>query len=98
MSVQAAVPFSFKGENYFTHTSWFSEKQYNGWASIPSENHNLAFYYSLSAVAFTSIVTDLQLSCSGGTNLSEVSLAVTTGFSLESEEEFSQGISAFWDC
>jgi hypothetical protein len=54
---QSVIPFSVGGENFFTHTSWFSEKQYNGWASIPEENKNLAAYYALSTVALAAIVT-----------------------------------------
>jgi len=56
MSVQAVVPFTINGEKYFTHTSWFSERQYNGWTYIPAENSNLAFYYSLSVVSLACIV------------------------------------------
>ncbi len=56
MSVQAVVPFEINGEQFFTHTSWFSEKQYNAWTSIPIENKNLAFYYALSTVSLFGIV------------------------------------------
>ena len=56
MSAQAVIPYSLNGENFFTHTSWFSQKQYNGWSSIPEENKNLAFYYSLSTISLVGIV------------------------------------------
>lgn len=57
MSVQAVVPFDFNGQQFYTHTSWFSEKQYNAWTNIPKENQNLALYFSLSTVSIFAIVT-----------------------------------------
>jgi len=62
MSVQAIIPITLNGEKYFTHTSWFSEKQYNAWTYIPTENKHLAFYYSLSVVSLVGIVTSLIFS------------------------------------
>lgn len=56
MSIQAVVPFEINGEKLYTHTSWFSEKQYNAWTNIPIENSNLAFYFSLSTVSIAAIV------------------------------------------
>ncbi len=56
MSLQSIVPYHLNGEQYFTHTSWFSEKQYNAWNNIPIENHNLAIYSGLSTVAVIGIV------------------------------------------
>lgn len=56
MSLQSIVPYHLNGEQYFTHTSWFSEKQYNAWNNIPVENHNLAIYSGLSTVAVIGIV------------------------------------------
>lgn len=35
MSIQSIVPVQYNGEQFYTHTSWFSEKQYNAWTSIP---------------------------------------------------------------
>lgn len=35
MSIQSIVPLQYNGEQFYTHTSWFSEKQYNAWTSIP---------------------------------------------------------------
>lgn len=64
--LQAAVPFTFNGEKFYTHTSWFSEKQYSGWTHIPNENKNLAFYYSLSTVSLIGIVCVPLLSSSEG--------------------------------
>ena len=64
MSLQSIVPISINGESFYTHTSWFSEKQYNGWSSIPAENKNLAFYYSLSTISLIGIVIFLLFSSS----------------------------------
>ena len=83
MSVQAVVPFDFNGEKFFTHTSWFSEKQYNAWANIPEENKNLAFYYGLSTVSLFAIVKNLSSSFSAGPVSSDPYLVVTVKFSLE---------------
>lgn len=65
MSIQAVVPFEINGEKLYTHTSWFSEKQYNAWSSIPVENRNLALYFSLSTVGVAAIVS-CPLSSSSG--------------------------------
>jgi hypothetical protein len=65
MSVQAVVPFSVDGEQLYTHTSWFSERQYNAWTNIPKENQNLALYFGLSTVGIFAIVTQLSLRSSG---------------------------------
>lgn len=54
--VHGVVPLKVNGETLFTHSTWFSEKQYNGWISVPTENKNLALYSSLSTVAFFGIV------------------------------------------
>lgn len=67
MSIQAVVPFDINGDKFFTHSSWFSEKQHNAWLNIPKENHNLAFYYSLSTVSVLSIVKYKSLSFSAKT-------------------------------
>jgi len=56
MSIQAVVPFDINGDKFFTHSSWFSEKQHNAWVNIPVENKNLALYYSLSTVSLIGIV------------------------------------------
>jgi hypothetical protein len=62
MSLQAVVPYDIEGNKFFTHTSWFSEKQHNAWVNIPVENRNLAFYYSLSTVSLIGIVNVRSLS------------------------------------
>ena len=82
MSIQAIVPFSINGENFFTHTSWFSEKQYNGWSSVPEENKNLAFYYSLSTISLVGIVSLHLFSSSGEPLLSSLCSPATEDFSL----------------
>ena len=56
MSIQSIVPLQYNGEQFYTHTSWFSEKQYNAWTSIPLENHNLSAYYAFSTLAVLAIV------------------------------------------
>jgi hypothetical protein len=55
--VHGVVPLVLDGETLYTHSTWFSEKQYNGWLSIPTENWNLAAYSSLSTVSFFGIVS-----------------------------------------
>lgn len=55
-TVQAIVPYEINGEKYFTHTSWFSERQYRAFHNIPVENNNLALYFGLSTVACAAIV------------------------------------------
>ena len=64
MSVQAVVPFNINGEQFYTHTSWFSEKQYNSWNNIPVENKNLALYFGLSTIGVAGIVPLPSLSSS----------------------------------
>jgi len=83
---QAVIPFSVNGENFYTHTSWFSEKQYNGWASIPQENKNLACYYALSTVAVAGIVAFTSCSYSEKLPLWDRSLAAMEKYSLVLEE------------
>lgn len=85
MTFQSIVPFTFNGETLYTHSSWFSEKQYNGWSSIPQENKNLAFYYSLSTLSLVGIVTPLSLSSSEKTRSSNQSSAATASSSSVSE-------------
>jgi hypothetical protein len=83
MSVQAVVPFNFNGEKFFTHTSWFSEKQYNAWKNIPEENKNLAFYYGLSTVSLFAIVINLACSFSARLPSSDPYSTATEKYSLE---------------
>lgn len=73
----AVVPFTFKGEQFYTHTSWFSENQYNAWSSIPAENKNLALYYGISTIGVVGIVNHHQCSFSERTPLSNLSSPAT---------------------
>jgi hypothetical protein len=83
MSIQSVVPFEVNGERLYTHTSWFSEKQYNAWSNIPVENKNLALYFSLSTVGIAAIVPLLPLSSSAGPPSSVPLLAATARSSLD---------------
>jgi hypothetical protein len=91
MSIQSVVPFEINGETLYTHTSWFSERQYNAWFNIPRENKNLALYFSLSAFGVAAIVTQLPLSSSEGRPSSGPSRPATVKFSQGAREPSEEG-------
>ena len=83
MSIQSIVPLQFNGEQFYTHTSWFSEKQYNAWTSIPLENRNLSAYYAFSTLAVLGIVQHRSLSSSAKAKLYAESSPATAGSQAE---------------
>jgi hypothetical protein len=50
------IEYKVNGETYYTHETWLSSRQRRAWHNIPTENNNLALYYSVGSLALVAIV------------------------------------------
>lgn len=53
----SVIEYKVNGETFYTHETWLSLRQRRAWHNIPTENNNLALYYSLSTLAVLAIVS-----------------------------------------
>ena len=55
----SVIEYKVNGETFYTHETWLSLRQRRAWYNIPTENNNLALYYSLSTLAVVALVISI---------------------------------------
>jgi hypothetical protein len=57
----SVIEYKVNGETFYTHETWLSLRQRRAWYNIPTENNNLALYYSLSTLAVVALVISILI-------------------------------------